>query len=114
MELVRKLTATEQARFDRLRALAEAKVRRALDAFVYVGQSDDMLRRVIALLETGRVEDVLTLIGTHINVLGNVVPQVFTEVAVGQIVDLGAQLLEIMPNSAVGISFDPTYPRAAD
>lgn len=110
MNTFTKITSAEQARLDRLRAMTQGAVLRALNAFLSRTQSDETLRRVIALLERNDFVGVMDLIDRHTVVLSNVLPNVFIDIGQDEIANIIRQLPDEM---SVGVGFNPTDERAA-
>lgn len=96
---------------DRLIAEQEASVKRAFQNFVRtVGRDGPVLSAIIAKLENRDVDGALRIVNSYVAVMGNVLPAVSHAVGAAT----AAELARLVPNVSVGISFDPSFPRAAE
>lgn len=101
----------ERARIERLIASQEARVRRAFRKFLDDVRSDAVRRQVRIALENQGVDAALRLIDAHVVRMGTAITRVFLASGADEAAALarqaGAQLAH------VAVTFDPTYPRAA-
>lgn len=112
LRFVKSVNADEAARLERLLTGLEDDVRAAFLQFLRDTNSDEMVEVVADRLERGDVDGALTLVNTHIEAMGNVLPRIFIEAATAETTALIAQVKPLQPT--VGVSFDPSYPRAAE
>jgi hypothetical protein len=68
------------------------------------------MEQILAELERGDTEAALRIVDSHINRMGDDIAQVLTNV--GR--DTMRELSGLLPEVALAISFDPTFPRAAE
>lgn len=102
----------ERARIEELVAREEARVRRAFRRFLDDVRSDAVRRQVRMALEQEGIESALRVVDAHVLRLGGVVTQVFQAVGTAEVAALAGKIRGIRPR--VAVSFDPTYPRAAE
>lgn len=99
------------ARLDQLLSAQEGVVRRAFAGFVSSATSEEMVRQAADLIQQGDINGALALIDSHVQVFGGILPRLFQQAAISESAALAAQISPFNPT--VGISFDPTDPRAA-
>lgn len=110
--LLEKATRGERARIEALIAREEARVRSAFRRFLDSVQSNDARRQVRLALEREGIEMALRVVDAHVARMGGVIAQVFQSAGTAEAAALAGKLRS--RHSYVAISFDPTYPRAAD
>jgi uncharacterized protein with gpF-like domain len=99
----------EEDRLRRLLSMIEGDLRRQFDDFVERSTSPEMMAEVSERLEHNDVDGALNLIEPHIRTLGTSIPRLFTDAAFAETTALADQV-----RASVAVSFDPTYPAAAD
>lgn len=98
-------------RLDELISQQEASIRAAFRQFVQtVGGEGPVFDAVMAKLEARDTDGALKIVESYIASMANVLPAVAVSVGIAT----AAELAELIPESAVGISFDPSHPRAAE
>jgi uncharacterized protein with gpF-like domain len=102
--------STDVARIEALVATQEARIRRAFRTFLDTVQSDVARRQVRAALERSDIEGALQIVDHYVTNLGNVIVQAFNDSGTAESKALSSQLAR----SAIAISFDPSFPRAAE
>lgn len=102
----------ERARIEELIAREEARVRRAFRRFLDDVRSDVVRRQVRVALEREGIESALRVIDAHVARLGAVITQVFQSAGAAEVAAVGRRLRGT--RARVAVSFDPTYPRAAE
>lgn len=98
----------EQQRLERLLAKSEANVRGAFDQFVRQAKSDKVMAEVSDALERGDTQAALNIVNRYIVQFGAANAQNMVVMGALESHALDAAL------GVVGISFDPTHPRAAE
>lgn len=101
---------TEVERLDQLLIKQEAKIVRAIRDYLAIINSNAVQAIVIDLLEAGRSEDAIQLLSTYVAQIGDTMPEIWREIGRDAI----RELRKLIPEVAVGISFDVTFPRAAE
>lgn len=99
----------ERAMIEQLVAAEEARVRRAFRRFLQDVRSVAVRRQVRLALESGGVEAALRVVDAHIARLAGVTLDVFRSAGAAEAASLARQV-----GAVVAVSFDPSYPRAAD
>lgn len=102
----------ERARIEQLLAREEARIRRAFRQFLDDVRDDAVRHQVRLALERGGVEAALPVIDSHILRLGGVLSQTFSAAGMNEAAALARAFRAARPT--VAISFDPSYPRAAE
>jgi hypothetical protein len=102
--------AASLERLDDLLSAQEADVRAAFLEFVKTVRSEQVLRSLIDHLEAGDVEGALKIVESYVVRMAGVIPQIFAQVGAFTMAEVAADL----PALAMAVSFDPTWPRAAD
>jgi hypothetical protein len=113
-----------QAQLDRLAAAVEeikrlggllddqeASIQQAFARFVGDATSPQVMEEVLARLEAGDVEGALSIMDSFIRRLGSAITQAFQTAGYAEAAALAPAVAELFP--ALGVSFDPFYPRAA-
>jgi Phage Mu protein F like protein len=108
---IEKAARGDRARIEELVARQEASVRRAFRRFLDETRSDAVVRQVRIALEQQGTEAALRVVDAHVVRLGTVVAQVFQASGASEATALASQLRT--RHAHVAISFDPTWPRAA-
>jgi uncharacterized protein with gpF-like domain len=88
----------------------EARVKDAFGAFISNVKSQRVTSQVVDLLERRDVEGALRVVDTYVVRLAAIVPRIFQATAEDESDQLAEQLAG---RGGAAISFDPTYPRAA-
>jgi hypothetical protein len=88
----------------------ETAIRQAVRRFLLTVRSPAAMEQILAELERGDTEAALRIVDSHINRMGDDIAQVLTNV--GR--DTMRELSGLLPEVALAISFDPTFPRAAE
>jgi len=104
--------AGESARLESLISELERDVRDAFLQFLRDTTSEDMVSAVADRLERGDVQGALDLINVHIEAMGGTFPRIFIDAATAETSALIGQVRPLQPT--VGVTFDPSYPAAAD
>lgn len=100
----------EIERLDQLLDGVEARIKRAFAAFISAVTDEGVVRRVADLIAAGRVEDALEVADSYVAGFANIFGTEFQRIG-----DLTAvEFANAMPGMASAISFDPTWPRAAE
>ncbi|WP_189347213.1 phage minor head protein [Mesorhizobium sp. M4A.F.Ca.ET.090.04.2.1] len=107
-----KRKSDDHLRVEQLVAKMERSVRQAFLTFVQNVRSQVVMREVAELLGRSDVESALKIVDRYVVRMAPVVSSVFIASANDETKALAEQVNRISP--AVGISFDPTYQRAAD
>lgn len=102
----------ERARIEQLLAREEARIRRAFRQFLDDVRDDVVRHQVRLALERGGIEAALPVIDSHILRLGGVLSQTFQAAGATEAAVLARAFRAVRP--AIAISFDPSYPRAAE
>ncbi len=102
--------ADELDRLDELLTKQEKKFARAIRDYLAVINSEPIAGLIADLIERGQTEDAIQFLASYVNQIADVVPSIWQEV--GQ--DAAREFPKILPAVAVGISFDVTFPRAAE
>ncbi len=100
----------ERTRIEALIAREEARVRRAFRRFLDDVRSSDVRRQVRIALEQRGVEEALRVVDAHVARMGTALSQSFQQAGYAEAEALARSLGGV----AVAISFDPSYPRAAE
>lgn len=98
---------------DRLLADQEKAVRAAFRAFLSSVGSAAVSSRILELLEARDIEGAMAIIDSYIERMAGVIPQIAMTVGGAAADELAVVVAEAMPESAIGVGFDPTHPRAA-
>lgn len=115
MKPIRKISAKERARLNRLRNRVNARVRGAIDSLIEEMRSDKVTREVIRLLEANDMNGIMQLLDKRITATSRVLPQVFTEAGIDEASDLAGKILAVLPETTgASVGFDPSHPRAAE
>ena len=101
--------ATQADRLEALIADFEASIRGAFRDFIRVANSDVALARINELLEFGDIEGALQVVESYIRRFADNIALIQTEIGA----DAAAELTLIASTTPMAISFDPSYPRAA-
>lgn len=75
-----------------------------------VGSDGAVLDAIIERLERGDFDGAMQIVDSYVVTFGNVLPQISASVGVATAAELG----EILSDSVMAISFDPSHPRAAE
>jgi hypothetical protein len=102
--------ADELDRLDQLLTKQEKRIAKAIREYLAIANSSAIVAVVTDLIESGRAEDAIQLLASYVKQIGDVLPSIWQEV--GQ--STADELKSLIPEIAVGISFDVTFPRAAD
>jgi hypothetical protein len=102
--------AASLERLDALLTEQETKVRQAFLEFVRTVRSDQILRSLIEHLEEGDLDGALRIVDSYVTRMAGVIPKVVADVGAFTMAELAADL----PHIAFALSFDPTWPRAAE
>lgn len=108
----RKALSSEVQRLEDLLSRQESTIRRAFLEFVRETTDESLVKEAADLIEQGDTNGALALIDSHVDRFGAVLPQLFQQGAKAELLALAPSVAAVAPN--VGISFDPTNPRAAD
>lgn len=81
--------------------------------FVRSVQSKDVLDKIIALLEARDIEGAMRVVDSYVARMGDVLPRVAAQVGTATAAELAQVVAAGAPEIAVAVSFDPSYPRAA-
>lgn len=102
----------ERARIEALIAREEARVRRSFRRFLDDMRSPEVRRQVRIALERDGIEDAMRVIDAHVARMGSALSQSFQAAGYAE----AEALARYFGGSrvAVAISFDPSYPRAAE
>lgn len=111
LALIKAAPRGDRARIEELVAREEARVRRAFRQFLDEVRSPAVRRQVREVLEREGVESALRVVDAHVVRLGTVIARVFQAAAANEAANLAGKLAR---TARVAITFDPTYPRAAD
>lgn len=111
---VEKVARGERARIEQLVASMEPRVRRAFRQFLDVVRSDAVRREVRQALEAGGVEAALRVADQYAVILGDPLYRMFLDAAEQEVAALAAQVRRATRHAAIALSFDPSYPRAAE
>ena len=101
----------DRRRVEQLLAKAEASVRRAFRRFLDDARSPQVTRLVRQELERGGIEGGLAVLDAYSARLASSIPPIFQAVGIAEAADLARQVARRQPG--IGLSFDPTHPRAA-
>jgi len=102
--------ANELERLDQLLAKQEKRIAQAIRDYLAIVNSEVVVSVITDLLERGRAEDAIAYLNTYVNRIGDTIPSIWQEVGEDAMDDLR----QLLPAAAVGISFDVTFPRAAE
>lgn len=102
--------ATDLERIDQLLADQEKTVRQAFVVFVRAVQSPEVMRQIIDRLENHDVEGAMVIVDSYISRMADVLPVIAATVGTAT----AAELADIIPDTVLAISFDPSHPRAAE
>lgn len=109
-----RFSKAEDPQAARVRKLVEklaGPIRRAFEAFVKRATSDEALREVADEIERGNIARALAMVDAHFVPVADLVAQAYVEAGIEEMKALEEQAGPIFP--AVGVSFDPSNPRAA-
>lgn len=106
--------AADLDRIDELLSEQEKAVRDAFRAFLSSMNSDTVTAAIQAQLERGDVAGALSIIESYIARLGNVIPAIAATVGAFTAAELATIVAESVPDVVMAISFDPSFPRAAE
>lgn len=102
--------ASELERLDQLLDKQERRIAQAIRDYLVIVRSEVVVSVITDLLERGRAEDAIAYLNTYVNQIGDTIPSVWQEVGQDAVDDLRT----LLPQTAVGISFDVTFSRAAE
>lgn len=111
MTAIAKALDDELARLDGLLSRQEAVVRRAFADFVATVKSEEVVRAAADLLEANDINGALDMVDGFVAKMGTTIPQVYIAVGQAEAVAMAPQIAALNP--LVGVTFDPTNPRAA-
>lgn len=100
----------EKTRLEQLLARMEKKVADAFRQFIADTTSEAMVAHVAQLVEQGNINGALAAIDSQVNTLAASITNVFQDAATAEAVAIVQQVGTTLP---IGITFDPTNPRAA-
>lgn len=100
---------TPLERIDELLTNAERTIRERFEEFIRNINRDDVLQRIIELLESNRIEDALEIVDSYIVSFSNVLPEIQNTVGVAAATELAREI----PDTLIAFGFDPSNPRAA-
>lgn len=109
--LPKTITFTEQARIETLLKQQESRVASRIRAFMRDIRSPAVISEVSSLLEARNITGVLNVVDGYVKQVGQIIPQVFTDIGVAE-----AEMLTLQiggTDAAVAVSFNPADPRAA-
>lgn len=104
------MAMTDAQRIEQLLAGQEHRIRRAFLQFVRMAESEVAMKEIIRRLERGDIDGALLVVDSHVARMGDLLPAIAA--TVGQAT--AAELAALAPNIAIAISFDPSFPRAAE
>lgn len=112
LQALTKSAASERRRIEELLRKQEGAVRRAFRQFLDDAKSLTVLRQIRRLLEEEGIEAALRVADAYVARLGDVIPRIFMDVGGAEAAALASQMS--VGNARVAISFDPSWPRAAE
>lgn len=105
---------TEQERLEQLLDQQEATIQRAFRQFLAQMNSDTVAAALTAKLEANDVPGAMAIVDSYIIQLSNVIPTVAAAVGAFTATELTNTVRAAIPEQVNAISFDPSWPRAAE
>lgn len=100
----------ELDRLDRLLASQEKVIRDAFRTFIMEATDDRVIQAVADRIDAGDLNGAMTIADSYIAQMATTLPAIFQTFGAATAVELAA----LIPDGVSAISFDPTWPRAAE
>lgn len=110
MELKKAYVSVEMRRLLALMGEQEKSIKKAFLQFIKDMSSRSVVDEVTTFLEHGDVDGVLRFMDSYVSRMGDTITAAFVDAGIAASADLARRI----GNSRLAISFDPTYPRAAE
>ncbi len=106
--------AVDLDRLDELLSQQEAAIRRAFRQFLSSVESEAIQQAIMAKLESGDVGAAMAIVDSYVVRMGAVFAQINLAVGTFTALELAQLVQDAAPEVIGAISFDPSYPRAAE